>query len=341
MTPHQRIAVALRGEMPDRVPVMLHNFMMAARETGVTMEQFRNDARVMADAFIRSVEKYELDGIMIDVDTVTLAGALGARIQFPEDEPAVTTGGRLDRLEDVKKLPPANVENYPVLQNWLEATRRIKEHFGDEIFVRGNCDQAPFTLAGMVRGSAEWMVDLATTEDESILFELLDYCADASIQFLRLMAQTGADMVSNGDSPAGPELISPRMYRHFALPYEQRMAQEAHNLGLPYALHICGNTERILTDMVEVGADAYELDYKTETRKVFDVLHGRATLIGNIDPSGVLALGSPDTVREATLDLLQVFGQSPRFILNAGCALPATTPPENLRTLIETARSFR
>ena len=341
MTPYQRIAAALRGEMPDRVPVMLHNFMMAAREIGVTMDQFRSDARVMADAFIRSVETYELDGIMIDVDTVTLAGALGARVQFPEDEPAVTTGGRLESLADVRRMGPPNVENYAVLQNWLEATRLIKEHFGDEVYVRGNCDQAPFTLAGMVRGSAEWMVDLATTEDESILFELLDYCAEASIQFLRLMAQTGADMVSNGDSPAGPELISPRMYRRFALPYEQRMAQEAHNLGLPYALHICGNTERILSDMVEVGADAYELDYKTDTRKVHEVLHDRATLIGNIDPSGVLALGSPDTVRKATLDLLQVFGNSPRFILNAGCALPATTPPQNLRTLIETARSFR
>jgi len=33
-----------------------------------------------------------------------------------------------------------------------------------------------------------------------------------------------------------------------------------------------------------------------------------------------------------------VFKDTPRFILNAGCAIPSTTPPENIRALIQTAR---
>ena len=59
---------------------MLHNFMMAAREAGVTMEQFRNDPAIIANAFIRSVEKYNYDGILVDIDTVTLAGAVGVPV---------------------------------------------------------------------------------------------------------------------------------------------------------------------------------------------------------------------------------------------------------------------
>lgn len=47
-------------------------------------------------------------------------------------------------------------------------------------------------------------MDLMMTE-ESRIIELLEYCTDATNQFIRLMAETGADMVSNGDSPAGPE----------------------------------------------------------------------------------------------------------------------------------------
>jgi len=43
MTGRERIACALRGERPDTVPVMLHNFMMAARESGITMRRFRSD----------------------------------------------------------------------------------------------------------------------------------------------------------------------------------------------------------------------------------------------------------------------------------------------------------
>ena len=34
----QRVRAVLRGDLPDRVPVCLHNFMMAAREAAIPME---------------------------------------------------------------------------------------------------------------------------------------------------------------------------------------------------------------------------------------------------------------------------------------------------------------
>jgi uroporphyrinogen decarboxylase len=152
------------------------------------------------------------------------------------------------------------------------------------------------------------------------------------------MAEAGAHMVSNGDSPAGPALISPRLYREFAFPYEKLAAASAHKLGLPYALHICGNTDLILEDMVATGADALELDHKTGLHRAAAVMKDRTALIGNLDPNGVLALGSPALVAQRTRELLECFRDNPRFILNAGCALPATTPPENIRSMLRAAR---
>ena len=131
------------------------------------------------------------------------------------------------------------------------------------------------------------------------------------------------------------------MYEKFALPYEKRLVDTAHALGLPYALHICGNTELILDKMILTGADAFELDYKTEAEKVFSLLKDKAALIGNIDPNGVLALGTTSDVRAKTLELLRTYSGSSRFILNAGCALPPTTPSVNIKTMIEVAREFR
>ncbi|MPM64834.1 hypothetical protein SDC9_111725 [bioreactor metagenome] len=37
MTGYERIEAALDGKMPDKTPIMLHNFMMAAKEAGYTM----------------------------------------------------------------------------------------------------------------------------------------------------------------------------------------------------------------------------------------------------------------------------------------------------------------
>lgn len=229
------------------------------------------------------------------------------------------------------------MENYRYIQIWLESVRQLKEYFGNEIFIRGNCDQAPFSLASYLRGTDHFMTDLLT-EEEVLIHELLEYAADISCQFIRLMAQTGADMVSNGDSIAGPDLISSEMYEKFALPYEKKVIHEAHQAGVYYALHICGNTDSILDKMILSGADAFELDYKTDTQKAFDILHKEHTFIGNIDPSGVIALGTPELVVKKTTELLHIFRKTNRFILNAGCAIPPNTPEENIRAMIRTAR---
>lgn len=336
MTGCQRIQAVLEGRFADTRPVMLHNFMMAAREAGYTMAEFRENPEKIADSFIRAVETYRYDGIVVDIDTATLAGAVGVPVSFPEDQPARAHGLYLQRLEDVKSLKPVDISRYRYVRNWLDAVRLLVEHFGDEIFIRGNCDQAPFALASMMRTPELWMMDLLTDEDNAVA--LLGYCTDATCQFIRLMAQTGCHMVSNGDSPAGPEMISPQMYRRFAMPYERQVVNEAHRLALPYTLHICGNTDAILRDMLGAGADCYELDYKTDVAKALSVFEDAACLIGNIDPSGVLALGTEaDVVRETTR-VLDICARSPRLIVNAGCAIPAGTPPENLRAMIATAR---
>jgi uroporphyrinogen decarboxylase len=65
---------------------------------------------------------------------------------------------------------------------------------------------------------------------------------------------------------------------------------------------------------------------------------GRATFTGNLDPTGVLAMGSSREVEAKTRELLSVFADVPRFILNAGCAIPSSTPPANIRAMIRTAR---
>lgn len=341
MNGYERIMAALKGEWPDRVPVMLHNFMMAAREAGYSQTEFREDPKRIADAFIRSVETYEYDGILVDVDTAVLAGAVGVPLDFPDDEPARCEGGCLDDLRQAADLGEPDVGRDARVQIWLEAVSRLKEHFDDEILIRGNCDQAPFSLASMMRTPAMWMMDLLDESNREGVLRLLDFCTKATCQFIRLMSKTGAHIVSNGDSPAGPDMISPQMYEQFALPYEKKVIDEAHRLGLPYVLHICGDTTLILDKIRATGTDGVELDYKTDVAEAHRAFRDSVCFIGNIDPSGILALGSVDDVERATKELLEAYSDTPRFVLNAGCALPPNTPAENVEAMIRTARAFR
>jgi len=338
MNGYERIKSALEGRQPDHTPVMLHNFMMAAKEAGYTMQEFREDPKKIADSFIRSVEKYEYDGIMVDVDTVTLAGSVGVPIDFPINEPARSHIGCLSTLDEIIKLSPVDVGKYKYIQIWLESVKLLKDYFKNEIYIRGNCDQDPFSIASMMRTPQEWYIDLIGDEQNALT--LLDYCTDITCQFIDLMAETGADMLSNGDSPAGPDMISPHMYTKFALPFEKKVVEKAHEKGLPYALHICGNTDSILVHMLKTKTDALELDFKTDTQRAKDILNGKITFIGNIDPSGVLARGSIEEVRDKTTEILTIFADTPRFILNAGCAIPSNTPSENIQEMIKIARQI-
>ncbi len=339
MNGFQRIAAALRGERPDAVPVMLHNFMHAAREAGVSMERYRRDPEAAARVHVRAVGKYGHDGILLDLDTAVLAGAVGVPVDLPEDQPGRCHEGMIPSLDAVRDLPPPDVGRYFAVQTLVEAASILQKRFGGEVYVRGNCDQCPFSLAGLVRGPAEWMMDLMDPKLDEAAHRLLEYCTGAILQLVRLMAATGVPMVSNGDSPAGPDLVSPALYRRFALPYERRVAEEARRLGLPYVLHVCGNTTRILDDMISTGADGLELDYKTDVVRAHAKMKDRTTFIGNIDPSAVLALGTPAQVEAKARELIALFADTPRFILNAGCAIPATAPEENVRALIRAARS--
>jgi uroporphyrinogen decarboxylase len=337
MTGLERIEGALDGKWTDKRPVMLHNFMMAAREEGLTMKEFREDPDKAARAFIHAAEKYDLDGILIDIDTATLAGSVGVPVDYPDEEPARTHGVLLPSIEEVESLPPVDIAKDTGIQRWLEVSRIVKEHFGDEKWVRGNCDQAPFSLASMIRGSQELMTDLLLETGK--VHQLLEYAAEAGVQFIQLMSETGVDMVSNGDSVAGPEMIPPEFYREFALPYEKILVDAAHHLGLSYTLHVCGDTGPILEDLVMTGADALELDYLTDIHLIHRLCHDSRVLIGNLDPSGVLKFGSEELVEQKVLELLKVYGSSPRLIINAGCAIPPDTPPANIRKMVETTRS--
>ena len=340
MNGKERIEAVLNGRWPDRRPVMIHNFMMAAREYGITMAEYRSDPRKIANAHIQAVEKYQLDGVFLDIDTATTAGALGVPVEYPDDEPArcVSQHPLLQSIDSVGDLPNIKVANNRRVEIWVESCRLLKEYFGDEVFIRGNADQLPFSIASMMRGVENWMMDLMDPSCEPSVKALLDYAAEACKEFSGLMIAAGADLISHGDSPAGPDMISPSMYERFALPYEKYVIDYIHSRKSKHMLHICGNTNVILDHMAATGTDSVELDYKTDINLIHEKLSDKLVLSGTIDPSRVLCMGSISEVKTMTQNILDIYEDSPRLIVCSGCALPPGTPSENIKAMIETVR---
>ncbi len=336
----ERVQAVLAGRLPDRVPVCLHNFMLAAREAGIRMETYRADPRAIAQAHLQAVAKYGHDCILIDTDTTMLAEAMGAKSDCAPDEPGRIVAPAIKSLNEVDRLKVIDPERGGRIPALLEGVRLIAKQVGREIAIRGNADQMAFDLACMVRGIEDFLMDLVTDPEHPGIQQLFEVCYQSHLAVHRALAKAGAHFTSLGDSLAGPDVVSPRLFDRFARPFEERLVKELAAHGIFTVIHICGDTTRILPYLEKYDFCGFELDYKTDAAAAKASAGARHVLFGNLDPSGVIAQGSANYVREKTRELISAWKPGGLFVLNAGCAIPPTTPPENIRAMIQTAREY-
>ncbi len=339
MTGYERISEVLKGNIPDRIPVMMHNFLMAAREAGLTMEEFRSSADNMSRAMIKACQTYDLDGIFLDVDTALLAGACGARVKYPRDIAAVCedrqTRSIPQIMEDLQKIDLRNNER---VQIYLEAVHKLSRWCRKEdVYMRANADQGPFSLACLLTGMNEFLMNLLDEDMEEEIHELIQCTYRVSFQMQHLCMEAGADGTSYGNSSEGCSVVSPELFRKFGKPLETRLAQELKQDGITTICHICGRITPILEDLAETGCAAVEMDAKTDLKAAKKAARGRFIISGNLDPA-LLAEGNKKDIRVETEKICDLFRGEGGLILCSGCALSPYTPGENIRTVVETVR---
>ena len=316
MTSLERVQAVLNGRTPDRVPVIPQSFLFAAKTNGYDIGQINRNPRLMAESHRVSQEKYGYDGCIIVVD---------------DSHPAV------EDLRDVPalRLPDPNRDGR--LCEWMETTQRLMEMIGDHVFIMGRADQGPFDILALLRGPQEFMCDLIT-EDEDVIHDALAWATQAHIIFAKAMRDI-SHCTSMGDSYAGPNLVSPDMYRQFAMPYEKQVVDAVQTPEKPYSIHICGDASLILADMVNTGAKILELDWKVDMASARKIVPEDMVLMGNINPSDPMYLGTPEQVLSQAKAIIEGTGGR-GLILSSGCALGANTKPENVEAMVRAAALY-
>ena len=137
-------------------------------------------------------------------------------------------------------------------------------------------------------------------------------------------------------------LISPKDLREFVLPGHKRMAEMAHERGLPYLLHTCGKMEAIMPDLID--------DVKIDARHSFeDVIEpvieakqrygDRIALLGGIDLD-FLCRADEAAVRRrvrATLDACHAGGG---YCLGTGNSVANYIPLDNYLAMQDEGRRY-
>lgn len=334
MTGRERLLAVLSGNKVDHIPCMPITMTFAGDILGVKYLEYVTDHRVMADAQIKTAEIFGFDYVSTISDPTREAADLGARIQWYDDRPPAILEDQalfadksaLGRMDPHKQIAGGRMEDR------LRGIELLRQRAGKELMVEGWVE-GPCAEAADLRGINRLMMDFS--DDPAFVHDLFEFTLQIAINFSTEQIRAGADIIGVGDAAAS--LVGPRIYKEFVWPWEKRLVDSIHKNGGRVRLHICGNARRILDGMGTLGCEMVDVDYPVPMELARLQTGELQTLTGNMDPVRELRNGSPETIVRSLEAQRQQAGA--QWIVAAGCEVVRDTPHENLRAMVEFART--
>ncbi len=324
MTSKERCMAVLQGKAPDRVPLFPLMMFFAADRAKISYRRFSTDASALADAQLNIFESYCVDAVTVCSDSDRVSGDMGAQIQYPENgtpylaQPLVTCEADFDALKRPDPLKPNSR-----MKERIDSVEMLAKAVGKQALVLGWVEM-PFAEVCEWVGLQDLMYMLY--DEPEFVHRMLEFITDIEIEYALAQLSAGAHMIGCGDSAAS--LVSPPQFREFILPYQQRVIEAIHKAGGLAKLHICGNSQHVLDQLSQNGADLYNIDHMVDLAMARDAYSavGKA-FKGNVDPVRDLMAATPEHARQQSLHCITLC-KNTAFMLSAGCEIPAATTDE-------------
>lgn len=306
----------------------------AVQHMNATVRQLTSDSELQAQAMKIVADSTPAAATVSLMDLSVEAEAFGAAVRFSEDEvPTIT--GQLVADEDA-----ANALRIPAVGDgrtgiYVEAVRLAKQRISDRPVLAGCL--GPYSLAGRLMDVTEIMY-LCYDEPETVHI-VLEKATQFLIAYCKAFRDAGADGVVLAEPLAG--LLSPALNAEFSCEYVRRLIAEVQTDDFAVIYHNCGNAViSLLPDILSLNAAAYHFGNAIDMHEALAKAPADVLLMGNIDPAGEFANGTPDSIREATLSLLRDCGSAPNFIISSGCDIPPHAKWENIRAFFDAIDAY-
>lgn len=336
MKGRERILEHLAGRPVDRLPLMPITMMFAARRSGARYLDYCTDYRVLAEGQVRIAEEFGFDYVNTMSDPAREAADCGAAVQYFDSQPValVEEQARLADKLQLKGLHQPDPLGGGRMHNGIKTVARLRERVGSDLLVEGWVE-GPMAEAADLRGINTLMTDFY--DDPPFVRDLFAFVVELGLRFAREQIAAGADLIGVGDAAAS--LVGPAIYQEFIWPYEKQLIDGIRALGAMARLHICGDTRAHLGGMGRLGCAVVDLDYPVPVAMARKQMGPDQVLIGNLNPVAALRDGTPAAITTALAECHRTAG--PRFIVGAGCEVPADTPEANLRALCDYAHTHQ
>ena len=294
------------------------------------------DPTLAAEVTLQPIRRYAFDAAILFSDILVVPDALGQCVAFVEGE-----GPRLDPIRTQADLARLSLDaTRPKFARVCETVARLRQDLPHATTLIGFCG-APWTVATYMvggKGSADQAdARLWAYRDRAGFARLIDILVEASIEYLSMQAEAGADVLQIFDTWAGS--LPPREFEAWVVAPTARIVREVRvrHPRVPIIGFPRGAGGKIEAYVKNTGVQGISCDTGMGVGQMSGL--GRATgavVQGNLDPLALVA-GGQEMERQVE-ELLKGLAGVPH-IFNLGHGIVPETPPENVARLVELVRA--
>ncbi len=301
---------------------------------GITVRELISDANRQAEGMALVAKRVPSAASVSLMDLSIEAECFGSAIRVSDEEVPTVTGSIVKSDEDVKNLtvPPIGAGRTGI---YIEAMKKAVASIEDRPVLAGII--GPFSLTGRLMDVTEVMY--ALYDEPETVAKVLDKVTEFLTQYALSYRAAGANGVVMAEPLAG--VLTPQLAEEFSCKYVKRIIDAVQTDEFIVVYHNCGNATPSMTNqLAAMGASAYHFGNAVQMEEVLKKMPSNVPCLGNVDPAGQFRNGTPESIRSATLELLEKCTKYPNFVISSGCDVPPASKWENIDAFFKAVDDF-
>ena len=337
ITPKERLFSVLKGEKVDRPPCICPGGMMnmiteeVMDITGVKWPEAHSDAGMMAGLSEGVYENGGFENFGVPFCMTVEAEAMGATVYM---------GTKINEPR-VIHYPIAHASEWNKLNNIdvsvgrakviLEAIKILKTK-NSQVPIVANLT-GPVSLASSLMEPMVYYKELCKSPTEAHKF--MKFVTENLIIFGKAQLEAGADILTISDPSGTGEILGPKMFREFALPYLNTIIDALkEQCAGGTIIHICGRLKSIYSELKELHSNAISFDAITNVTQMVEFVDNKV-IMGNVS-TFALENNSQENIKSIAENCIH----SGCDILSPACGIGTKTSMDNIRSMVEAAKEY-
>ncbi len=300
---------------------------------GISVVDLISDSEKQAIGMKLIADKCDTAASVSMMDLSVEAEAFGAQIKVSGDEVPTVIGKLIEDEDDAKalKVPEVGAGRTGL---YIEAIGKATKLIVDRPVFAGAI--GPFSLAGRLMDMTDIMINCQVEPD--MVHETLRKTTQFIIEYIKAYKAIGANGVVLAEPAAG--LLSPKLIAEFSSKYVKEIVDAVQDDNFILVYHNCGNTIPLIDSILTVGAAAYHFGNAIKMSEMMKLIPADTVAFGNVDPASQFRNGTPESIREATLNIMKDCCQHKNFVISSGCDVPPLSSWDNINAFFGAVKDF-